>query len=127
MTSSSPQKKWAVQRNGLAGSPPRPMNHGCQGVTVDRHGTPRRSHRSETGLVVSGVDDTSMRSTPPSMRSPATVAARCASHWLSLTAMSTPWRNRPRRRPCSKWSRIRPTTKLSASPKPASEPVCGLT
>ena len=53
-------------------------------------GTPLASHWSATGLVVSGVEATSIRSTwSPLMRSVATVAARLGSDWLSLTRMST--------------------------------------
>jgi hypothetical protein len=48
-------------------------------------GTPLASHWPVTGLVVSGVDDTSTMSTLSVLiRSPATVAARLGSDWVSL-------------------------------------------
>ncbi|MNJ61355.1 hypothetical protein D3C77_571390 [compost metagenome] len=47
------------------------------------------SHWSDTGLVVSGVEDTSIRSTPSSrISSLATSAARLGLDWLSLTSTS---------------------------------------
>jgi hypothetical protein len=53
-------------------------------------GTPLASHWSATGLVVSGVEATSIRSTLSALiRSPATVAARLGSDWLSLVTIST--------------------------------------
>ncbi len=91
-------------------------------------GVPLASHWSETGLVVSGVLDTSMRSTlSDRMRREATSAARFGSDWLSRTSTSTgkvcPRIASPLR---TAW-RMPLTTKLSVSPKPASGPVCGLT
>ena len=38
------------------------MNQGCHGATVEMHGTSSISHWVETGLVVSGVEATSIRS-----------------------------------------------------------------
>ena len=39
------------------------MNQGCHGATVEMQGISSTSHWSETGLVVSGVEATSIRST----------------------------------------------------------------
>jgi hypothetical protein len=47
----------------VPGTPPRPINHGCHGATVEMHGIPFNSHWSDTGFVVSGVDETNIRST----------------------------------------------------------------
>ena len=55
-----PQKKWNVDPNGAFGSPLRPKNHVCHGTIVEMHGTPRRSHASDTGLTVSAVAATSI-------------------------------------------------------------------
>jgi hypothetical protein len=53
-------------------------------------GTPVRSQTSATGLVVSGVEEASIRSMRSlRSRSLATVAARSGSDWLSLTRIST--------------------------------------
>jgi len=38
------------------------MNQGCQGATVEMQGTSSISHWVETGLVVSGVEATNIRS-----------------------------------------------------------------
>ena len=74
----------------MSGSPLRPKNQGCQGATLEMQGTPLASHWSATGLVVSGVEATSIRSTLSALiRSPATVAARLGSDWLSLVTIST--------------------------------------
>src|SRR5580698_4058197 len=95
MTSSSPQKKWNVLSNGfqLLGSPGlawRPMKYGCHGAAVEMQGTPSISHCVETGLVVSGVEATSIRLTSSlTIRSLATSAARLGLDWLSLTMIST--------------------------------------
>ncbi len=60
--------------SGSSGSAWRPRKNGCHGATVERHGTPLASHWSATGLVVSGVDSTIMRSIfSPVINSPATV------------------------------------------------------
>jgi len=65
-------------------------NQGCHGAIVEMHGTPFSSHWSDTGLVVSGVDATTIRSTAsPVISSPATVAARFGLDWLSLTMIVT--------------------------------------
>ena len=51
---------------------------------------PLASHWSVTGLVVSGVEATSIRSIWSALiRSPATAAARLGSDWLSLVMIST--------------------------------------
>ena len=112
----------------VSGLLPRPKNHGCHGQTLETHGVPLASHWSETGFVVSGVLDTSMRSTlSDRMRREATSAARFGSDWLSRTSTSTGklW---PRTaRPFPSVLRTPPTTKVSVSPNPARGPVCGLT
>ena len=92
MTSSRPQKKWYVQSNDASapGAPPRPMSHGCHGATVLMHGTPLASAVSLTGLVVSGVLDTSIRSTASSSISLAAFAAAVSGFdSLSSTRIST--------------------------------------
>lgn len=54
------------------------------------HGTPFSSHWSDTGLAFSGVEPTSIRSTPFfRINSAATSAARFGFDWLSLTMIST--------------------------------------
>ena len=52
-------------------------------------GTSFTSHTVDTGLVVSGVEATSMMSTPPLINSLATSAARLGLDWLSFTLTST--------------------------------------
>ena len=62
------------------------MNYGCHGATVEMQGTSSISHCVATGLVVSGVEATSIRSTlSPTISSLATSAARFGFDWLSLT------------------------------------------
>jgi hypothetical protein len=110
---------------GLA---PRPKNHACQGATEEMQGTPFTSHWSETGFVVSGVEATSIRSTLScKIRSLATTPARAESDWLSFTTMVTLLVPPPIFRPAPSAFRTVSITKVSASPKPASGPVCGLT
>ena len=112
----------------VSGLPPRAKNHGCQGATEDMHGVSFTSHWSETGLVVSGVEATSIRSTLSRLiRSAATSAARFGFDWLSLTTISTGTVLPPMLTPFLKVSRTLARTKLSASPNGASGPVCGLT
>ena len=85
ITSSRPQKKWYVQSNPFCGSPLRPKNQGCQGTTVEMQGTSFSSLASQTGLAVSGVEETRTRSTLSfRIRSPATSPARLGLDWLSL-------------------------------------------
>ncbi len=128
MMSSRPQKKWYVDLKPVSGLPPRPKNHGCHGQTLEMQGVPLASHWSDTGFVVSGVLDTSMRSTlSDRMRREATSAARFGSDWLSRTSTSTGTLCPRMVSPLPTTWRMPPTTKLSVSPKPASGPVCGLT
>src|SRR5215510_12509592 len=95
MTSSSPQKKWKVELNGFheAGLPGfcwRPMKEGCHGATLETQGVSSTSHMVATGLVVSGVEATSIRSILlETINSRATSAARLGLDWLSLTSTST--------------------------------------
>ncbi len=111
-----------------SGLPPRAKNHGCHGHTDEMAGVPLTSHWSETGLVVSGVLATSMRSIlSDRMSREATSAARLGSDWLSRTRISTGWVVPCMARPLPTALRTPPITKLSASPNPASGPVCGLT
>jgi hypothetical protein len=113
---------------GFSGSPLRPKKYGCQGATLVMAGTPLASAWSATGLVVSGVPVARIRSTSePVIRSPATVAARLGSDWLSLTRISTAWAVPPIWRPSLSAVRTPSRMKVSASPKPASGPVWGLT
>ena len=66
-----------------------PMNHGCHGALVETQATSSISHWVHTGLVVSGVEATSIRSTlSRTIRSFATSAARLGLDWLSLTLTS---------------------------------------
>jgi hypothetical protein len=89
---------------------------------------PLASHWSATGLVVSGVEATSIRSTWSALiRSPATAAARLGSDWLSLVMISTGYDVPPISRPPSSALRTPPRMKSSASPKPARGPVLGET
>src|SRR5262245_5181604 len=104
------------------------MNHGCHGATVEMHGTSSISHWVETGLVVSGVEATSIRSTLScTIKSLATCAARLGLDWLSLTTTSTGAVALPTLMPALVASLKLAMMKLSASAKAASGPVCGLT
>ena len=120
--------------NGFhAGGPPaglawRPTNQGCHGATVEMQATSSISHWVDTGLVVSGVEATSIRSTlSRTISSLATSAARLGLDWLSLTTTSTGCVALPILMPPFTVSRKLPRMKLSASAKGASGPVCGLT
>ena len=125
--SSIPQKKWNVEPNGAFGSPLRPKNHVCHGTIVEMHGTPRRSHASDTGLTVSAVAATSISATPASIRSPATAAARSGSDAESATTISTLSVPCDVSRPSSRSSRTVATVKSSPAAYAASEPVVGVT
>jgi hypothetical protein len=98
------------------------MNHGCQGAMVEMQGISSDSQVVETGLVVSGVEATSIRLISSlTISSLATSAARLGLDWLSLTMTSTvsPLALAAARKPSM--------MNLSASAKAASGPVCGLT
>src|SRR5262245_58559208 len=85
---STPKQKWYVNLNGEGwpGLAPRPKYQASHGTTVEMHGTPAASQASETGLVVSGVDVVSIRSTAsPVISSLATCALRCGLDWLSFS------------------------------------------
>jgi len=59
-------------------------------VTVEMQGIPAASQASATGLVVSGVEETSITATlSRPMRSRATSPARRGLDWLSRTRIST--------------------------------------
>src|SRR6266516_3394305 len=65
---SAPKKNMVVylkgfHESGLVGAAWRPMYHACQGTTVERQGTCPVSQTCATGLVVSGVELVTMRST----------------------------------------------------------------
>ena len=63
----------------------RPKNQGCQGTIVEMQGISLSSQASETGFAVSGVDETSIRSTFSfRIRSFATSPARFGLDWLSF-------------------------------------------
>ena len=65
------------------------MNQGCQGATVEMQGISSASQVVATGLVVSGVEATSIRLTSSlTISSLATSAARFGLDWLSLTTTS---------------------------------------
>src|SRR5882672_3025123 len=84
------------------------------------------SQASDTGLVVSGVDDTSIRSTLSfSMRSFATSPARFGLDWLSFWMICTATFLPPRSTPPANNLFICSMMNLSASPNGASGPVCG--
>jgi hypothetical protein len=69
-------KKWYVYVNGRVSVAPRPKYQASQGTTVDTHGIRAASQASDTGLTVSGVEETSIRSIFwVLMRSAATLAA----------------------------------------------------
>ena len=88
--SSMPQKKWYVHLKPFSGSPPRPKNHGCHGVSAVMHGVAFASHWSDTGTVVSGVACATTMSTPSVlMSSPVTSPARLGSDCESLSRIST--------------------------------------
>ncbi len=91
-------------------------------------GIPAASQASATGLVVSGVEETSIRLTwSRSIRSRATSPARAGLDWLSLTRISTGWARPPSSIP-SLNARLAPSmTKVSASPKPNRGPLWGET
>src|SRR6202008_3016912 len=104
------------------------MNHGCHGATVEMQGISSISHWVETGLVVSGVEATSIRSILSlTISSLATSAARLGLDWLSLTITSTGRVKEPTVTPFLTISRKPESMKLSASAKAANGPVCGLT
>src|SRR4051812_31475190 len=104
------------------------MNQGCHGARDEMHATSSISHWVETGLVVSGVDATSIRSILSwTMRSLATAAARLGLDWLSLTITSTGIVALPTLMPALVASLKFAMMKLSASAKAASGPVCGET
>jgi len=100
----------------------------CQGATVEMHATSSISHWVETGLVVSGVDATSMRSTLSwTIKSLATSAARFGLDWLSFTTTSTGTVALPSLMPALVASLKLARMKLSASAKAAKGPVSGET
>ena len=128
MMSSRPQKKWYVHLKPFAGLPLRPKNQGCHGASDEMHGTPFASHVSETGLVMSGVSPTSIRSTWFfRIRFWATVAARFEFDCASAVMIWTGYVLLPDLSPLWKSWFMRPITYASASPKAASGPVRGVT
>jgi hypothetical protein len=86
------------------------------------------SQASATGLVVSGVEETSISVTwSRAIRSLASSPARVGLDWLSRTRISTGWARPPISRPLRKAALTPSTTKLSASPKPNRGPLWGET
>src|SRR5919201_6513914 len=128
MMSSRPQKNWYVHLNGFAGSPLRPKNQACHGTSVTMHGIPFASQTSDTGFVVIGVLETSIRSTLSSrIRFCATVAPRFAFDCESRSRISTGKVFLPTRMPLLNSFCISLTVYLFDSPKLASGPVSGET
>src|SRR5262245_3104917 len=128
ITSSRPQNMWYVQSKPLAGSPLRPKNHGCHGTTLEMQGTWFSSQASLTGLAVSGVPAVSISATLSlRMRSLATSPARLGLLWLSFRITCTSYFLPPTLMPFLNAVFICSITHLSASPKGASGPVCGVT
>ena len=73
------------------------MKYGCHGHMVVTQGISSISHCVDTGLVVSGVEAASMRSTLSlTISSLATSAARLGLDWLSLDDDAPPDRSRCR-------------------------------
>src|SRR5437870_11934770 len=103
------------------------MNHGCHGALVETQATSSISHWVHTGLVVSGVEATSIRSSlSRTISCLATSGARLGLDWLSR---SVTWTGRvalPILRPPLIGSRDCPSTKLSASGEAARGPAGGL-
>ena len=99
------------------------------GQSVERHGVPNASHWSATGLTVSGLEETSIMSILLFwMRSPATVAARLVSDWLSCISMLTGcFLPSPHRIPSGTAAFHLSRIHLSGMPKSAAGPVRGET
>jgi hypothetical protein len=92
------------------------------------HGVPLASQASATGLMLSGVPSTRTRLTLSlRIRSLVTLAARLEFDWLSRMSTSIERLSPPASTPSSNCFLSAPMTNLSASPKPASGPVSGLT
>ena len=69
--------------------PVKPPHQASQGQTVERQGTPAPSHTTLTGMVVSGAEDVTMRSTPVCwINSVVTVLAIEGSDWEFFTVTS---------------------------------------
>ena len=88
--SAMPKKNIVVYVNWVPGLAPRPKYQASQGTTVATQGTPFASHTSATGLVTSGVEETTtMSAWLLRISSRATSEARLGLDWLSLTTTST--------------------------------------
>jgi hypothetical protein len=108
--------------------PLRPKKYDCHGATEEMHGVPLASHASATGLMLSGVPSTRTRLTLSlRIRSLVTLAARLEFDWLSRIRTSILRMSPPVFTPSANGFSSAPMTNLSASPKPASGPVSGLT
>src|SRR5487761_2419364 len=108
-------------------TPPHQASHGH---TVDRHGTPAPSHTALTGMVVSGAELVTTRSTPLAWIScVVTCAATVGLDWLSLTMIWNLYLVPPIFIPFVKRlePRIRLRTNLSGPANVASAPVEGVT
>src|SRR5277367_438428 len=97
-TNSGTPKKNMLQNSGdvptaLPASPMelpvKPPHHASHGQTVERQGTPAPSHTALTGIVVSGAELVTIKSTPLDwISSVATWPAMDGSDWLSFTMIS---------------------------------------
>ena len=69
--------------------PVNPPHQASHGQTVERQGTPAPSHTTLTGMVVSGAEEVTMRSTPVCwINSVVTVLAIDGSDWEFFTVTS---------------------------------------
>ena len=108
-------------------NPPHQPSHG---QTVERHGTPAPSHTTLTGMVVSGAEEVTMRSTPVCwINSVVTVLAIDGSDCEFFTVTSILYFFLPIVMPLANWLalRTRLRTNLSGPAKSASDPVDGVT
>jgi len=107
---------------------PRPKYQASQGAIVETLGIPLTSHWSATGLVTSGVEEATTRSTWSLLISSlVTSVARVALDWESFTTISIVRFLPPAVKPLASESCTVLTMTLSAAAKLASGPVCGLT
>ena len=97
--------------DGWPGFAPRPKYQASHGITVERHGTPAASQASATGLMVSGVETASIRSTLSLLISDfASWLARDGSDWVSLSRMVTSYVFPPMGKPLARALRARSST-----------------
>src|SRR5678815_2499864 len=123
MMSGRSQKKWNVHSYGA------PASHGPIGARLEMHGVLVASHTAPTGLVVSGVWPTTIRSTlspeiSPCAASPALVGLDWLSTRLTLNLAFLPSTMMPL---ASSALTTRSTMNVSAAVNGARGPVWGLT